>query len=121
MGTACDLLELVKGGLPELDKTKPVVLLSASATTRAALRSKGLPLRFSCSEACTTALTLRSGKVAVGTAKVSLNAAGNARARLRLTKKGKAAIKRARSLTLSADAADTSGNRGTDRLTLALR
>jgi Domain of unknown function (DUF4394)/Calx-beta domain len=115
VGTACDLSET----LP--DRTAPVVLLGAADISRAKLRAKGLPFRFSCSEACTLNLTLRVGNKSVGAAKASLAAAGVGKGRARLTKKGKAAARRARSLKLSATATDAAGNRGSDKLTVRLR
>jgi hypothetical protein len=118
VGTACDLSEIA--GTPP-DHTAPVLLLDAADTTRAKVRAKGLPFRFSCSEACTVSLTLRAGSRRVGGATASLGAAGTGRGRARLTKKGKAAVRRARSLKLSATATDTAGNRGSDRLTIRLR
>jgi Domain of unknown function (DUF4394)/Calx-beta domain len=104
-----------------VDATKPVLLLDATDITRARLRSKGLPFRFSCSEACRLALTLRVGKKQVGSATASLAAAGVRKGRARLTKKGNVAVRRARSLKLSAIATDAAGNRGSDKLTVRLR
>ena len=120
VGAACDPGE-AKGPSPAADKTKPRLLLSATGPARKALRATGLPLRLSCDEACTVTITLRAGRTTIGTAKAKLNAAGTVKARVRLTKKGKAAIARARSIALSATATDRSGNRGTDKLSLTLR
>jgi hypothetical protein len=119
VGAACDPGEAKTS--PPADRTKPKLLLSATGPTRKALRATGLARRLSCDEACTVTITLRAGRTTIGTAKAKLNAAGTVKARVRLTKKGKAAVARARSIALSATATDRSGNRGSDKLSLTLR
>lgn len=131
VGTACDLSEVKPVTLPgpvvtlpapvARDTTPPTLLVTAKALTRAKLRSAGLPLQFSCSEACTTVSTLLLGKAKAGTATRKLTAAGLGRVTVKLTKKGRAALGKRRSLVVSTVATDTAGLKRTFRLTVSVR
>jgi hypothetical protein len=107
-----------------VDKVAPTLGLVIARIKLAALLAKGLPVKLTCSEACTFAITLlldqktakRVGlaakSVRVGRATGRLTAKGSKTVRVKLTKKAKrklAKLKRV-TLTVSVNAKDTAGN-----------
>jgi hypothetical protein len=108
-------------------KPPPLGLAIAIAKTRlAALLSKGLPVTVSCSAPCTFSVSLTidsktakalhlSKVVALGTASASLTTAGKQTVVVKLTKKAKKALKKAKAVAISVKATgkDKAGNSST--------
>ena len=100
------------------DTTKPTLLLAVPTTIKSSKVVRGLAGSFSCSEGCTTRFTLKLGKRTLGTAKATLSNAGAKRFKVKLSSKGKKALrkglKRRRSvrLSLGASGKDAAGNVG---------
>jgi hypothetical protein len=108
-------------------KPPPLGLAIAIAKTRlAALLSKGLPVTVSCSAPCTFSVSLTidsktakalhlSKVVALGTASASLTTAGKQTVVVKLTKKAKKALKKAKAVAISVKATgkDNAGNSST--------
>jgi hypothetical protein len=110
--------------LPAPDKTPPVVALAIAKTKLKALLAKGLPVTVSCSEACKFVLSLvvdaktakklhLSRVVTVGRANGTLTTAGKKKVVVKLTKKAKKKIAKAKKvvITVKTTATDTAGNR----------
>ena len=108
------------------DKTAPAIALAIAKTKLAALLAKGLPVTVSCSEACKfslaltvdskTAKKLHLSRVAtVGRARGTLTTAGKKKVRVKLTRRAKKRIAKAKKIviTVKATATDAAGNRAT--------
>jgi subtilisin family serine protease len=106
------------------DSTAPRLSVSARRRqSRATLLRRGLVARVRCSEACTVRLALRTRRGALtAPARTALASDSTSRrVRVRLTRAGRRAIRRASSLTLVARATDSAGNARTLRLAVRLR
>jgi hypothetical protein len=112
--------------LPVPDKLAPTIALAIAKTKLKALLAKGLPVTVSCSEACKfvlslvvdskTAKKLHLSRVAtVGRASGTLTTAGKKKVVVKLTKKAKKKVAKAKKIviTVKTTATDAAGNRGT--------
>jgi hypothetical protein len=115
VGTACDLTEIVV----LKDTTKPVVLGSASEISRARLRTRGLRVRFSCSEACKISGRLVAGTKTAASKSGSLTKAGAGTLTFKASKSGLRAIGRRKRLKVVLKATDAAGN--TSSFTFSVR
>ena len=106
VGTACDITEIVV----LRDTTKPVVLGTASEVSRARLRSRGLRVRFSCSEACKVSGRLVAGTKTAATKSGSLTKAGAGTLTFKASKSGRRAIGKRKRLKVVLRATDAAGN-----------
>ncbi len=122
------------GTVKDTVKPRPSVALVAGQKLRRVLKLGALRLRMGCSEACRIAVIAELRSVSKASAKrrpvrlgkltVRLPAKGTKVVRLKLTKAGKAKLRKARrsaSLTLRLTATDAAGNRGTRTSRLTLR
>jgi hypothetical protein len=100
------------------DTTAPTLLVTASPPTRARLRSRGLKLTYSCSEACRVTSKLLIGSRTGGTATSSLTKAGLGTLTVKLSKAGRAALGRKRRVSVSTVATDAAGLRTTYRFSV---
>jgi hypothetical protein len=104
---------------PPPDTTKPRLLLSVPPSLKSRQIAGGLAGSFSCSERCTTSFTLKLGRATLGSAKATIAAAGVKRFKVKLSSKGKKALRTAlvrrpsATLSLSARGKDPAGNVGT--------
>ena len=95
------------------DAEPPLVLTDVERRQRARTLSRGLVLRYSCSEACMVEATLRTRAGTLGSVSGSLPAAGGQRLRLALTPAGRSLLRKLASgarLRITLDAADPAGN-----------
>jgi hypothetical protein len=101
------------------DTTRPQLLLSVPSAMKSRTLLKGLKGSFSCSEGCVTKFTLKLGKTALGSTSKSLAAAGRGNFTVKLSAKGKKALrkalkkKRSVAVSLTASGKDAAGNTGT--------
>jgi plastocyanin len=102
-----------------VDTTAPTAAL-ATIATRAALKS-GILVRFRSSEAGSASATLTAHKTTIGRAQTTYTAAGDHSLRVKLTKRGRSLVRRAKRLTatLRLVVSDAAGNGA--RLTRAVR
>lgn len=86
------------------------ISLKAAKTTREAALRKGIPVTVACSSACVPALVAKLGRKVVGSARASLAGAGATKVKVKLSKKGKKAVRKARRPKVTIVAVDrTSG------------
>ena len=102
------------GGVPD-DRTRPGVVFTPVRTpsVRGLLRGRALVIVVSCTEACRIRAVLRSGRRTVARqVRYVRERAGVVRMRLRLTRKGRRAVRRnpQRRLRLGLSARDMAGN-----------
>jgi hypothetical protein len=127
IGTGIDVIDLAVDPDPAPGLNQVLLVDGPSAIPFSKLIKKGVPLRYSCAEACGTTLTLKSGSTTLGTASTSLGARGIRAVTLKLTTKGKAVLKKKFAsqsvtsvpLTISGSATDSDGgNTGRDGITI---
>ena len=117
VGGGLDVIDIAVD--PEVTPSQNQVLLldAASARARASLASYGLPVRYSCAEACKTTLTLKAGSTKIGSAIVSRTGRGKGTATILLTATGKTTLSNlfkskstlSTNVTLSGSATDADG------------
>jgi hypothetical protein len=101
---------------PSPDTTRPSVLINSVTSAKLGkVRTAGLVVRFSCSEACSVTATMIGKRKRLGTAAVALDAAGVGRVRIRLSALGKHALRRTKRLAVQVVvvAKDRAGNKRT--------
>jgi hypothetical protein len=116
IGAACDITEIVV----LKDTTKPVILGSASETSRARLRTRGLRVRFSCSESCKVSGRLVAGTKTAATKTASLTKAGAGTLTFKASKAGLRAIGTRKRLKVVLKATDAAGNTASFTLTVRI-
>jgi hypothetical protein len=116
IGTACDITEIVV----LRDTTKPVILGSASETSRARLRTRGLRVRFSCSESCKVSGRLVAGTKTAATKTGSLTKAGAGTLTFKASKSGLRLIGKRKRLKVVLRATDAAGNTASFTLTVRI-
>lgn len=111
---------------PPSDSLAPAFLsVVRTPKSLAALRkARRLSVEFVCSEPCVVSFSLRLGKTRLGRGVASLSQAGSRKAVVRLTDRGRNALRRVRkrraSLTLESRAIDRAGNSTRRRTTFSL-
>jgi glycerophosphoryl diester phosphodiesterase len=104
--------------LKTLDTKAAAVGLRPLTKSLGTVRRRGrLPVRISSSEPATVALTARLGGEAIGRARATFDGAGTQKLRLRLSRAGRNALRRAdrAKVVLVAKSSDVAGNAGTVR------
>jgi hypothetical protein len=117
VGGGLDVIDIAVD--PEVTPGQNQVLLLDAPSTRArtSLASSGLPVRYSCAEACKTTLALKAGTTKLSSATVSRTARGKGTVTVLLTSAGKSALANlfkpkstlSVKLTLSGSATDADG------------
>lgn len=120
-----DIVDLAVDPAPAPGLNQVLLLNGPSTIARGPLAKKGIAVRFSCAEACTTTLTLKSGSTVLGTASASLGARGVRSVTVKLSAAGKKALNKkfaptnvkSVNLTVSGTATDSDGgNPGADSI-----